>query len=45
LNISFKKKINNEEKKKASKEVATDKNEVRSIWVPILYMKVEDVDE
>ena len=35
----------NEEKKKASKEVATDKNEIRSIWGPILYMKVEDVDE
>ena len=36
----------NEQKKKASKEVATDKNEVRRIWEPIFfYMKVEDVDE
>ena len=25
----------NEQKKKASKEVATDKNEVRRIWEPI----------
>jgi len=35
----------NEQKKKASKEVATDKNEVRRIWEPFFYMKVEDVDE
>ena len=35
----------NEEKKKASKEVVTDKNEIRRIWGRIFYMKVEDVDE